>query len=187
MKNKAVFIDRDGTINVDVHYLDDPNKFEMYPGVGEGVKKLKDSGFKIIVVTNQSGIARGYFTELQLPKIHEKMEKEFQRSNVILDGIYYCPHHPEDNCNCRKPNTGLFERVINEQDIDVKKSYMLGDKILDVGAGKNIGVRTVLIPEPHLREESLSKKNEWEYHPDYIADNFTDAVEWILYSTGCKI
>lgn len=180
MKNKAIFIDRDGTINVDVHYLDDPDKFEMYPGVGEGVKKLKENRFKIIVITNQSGIARGYFTEKQLFDIHERMKKEFQRFNVALDGIYYCSHHPDDNCNCRKPNTALFEKAIKEHAIDVKKSYMLGDKILDISAGKKIGVGTILIPEPHIREEYLSEKNDWEYNPDYIANDFMDAVEWIL-------
>jgi D,D-heptose 1,7-bisphosphate phosphatase len=184
MKNKAVFIDRDGTINIDVHYLDDPNKFEMYPGVGEGLRKLKNNGFKIIVITNQSGIGRGYFTEKQLSNIHKRMKKEFQMFTVTLDGIYYCPHHPDDNCNCRKPNTGLFEQAIHEHNIDVKKSYILGDKILDVGAGKKIGVRTVLIPEPHIKEEFLSKKNEWEYDPDYIADDFMDAVQWILIIQG---
>lgn len=180
MKSKAVFIDRDGTINVDVHYLDNPDKFEMYPGVGDGVKKLKEEGFKIIVITNQSGIARGHFTEKQLFNIHERMKKEIKQFNVTLDGIYYCPHHPDDSCNCRKPNTGLFDMAINEHKIDVKKSYMLGDKILDIGAGKKIGTRTVLIPEPHIRDEFLSKKNEWEYNPDYIANDFMDAVEWIL-------
>lgn len=180
MKNRAIFIDRDGTINLDVHYLDDPDKFEMYPGVGEGVKKLKDSGFKVIVITNQSGIARGYFTEKQLSDIHERMKKEFQEFDVMLDGIYYCPHHPDDNCNCRKPNTGLFEKAIREHNIDVKKSYMLGDKILDVGAGKKIGARTVLVPEPNMREEILSKKKEWGYNPDYTADDFMGAVKWIL-------
>ncbi len=180
MKNRAIFIDRDGTINLDVHYLDDPDKFEMYPGVGEGVKKLKDSGFKVIVITNQSGIARGYFTEKQLSDIHERMKKEFREFDVMLDGIYYCPHHPDDNCNCRKPNTGLFEKAIREHNIDVKKSYMLGDKILDVGAGKKIGARTVLVPEPNMREEILSKKKEWGYNPDYTADDFMGAVEWIL-------
>ncbi|MFZ3059399.1 MAG: D-glycero-beta-D-manno-heptose 1,7-bisphosphate 7-phosphatase [Candidatus Methanoperedens sp.] len=180
MKNKAVFIDRDGTINVDVHYLDDPDKFEMYPGVGEGVKKLKENSFKIIVITNQSGIARGYFTEKQLSNIHEKMKKEFQKFDVVMDGIYYCPHHPDDNCNCRKPNTGLFEKAINENNIDIDKSYVLGDKILDIGAGKKIGARAILIPEPYIREELLSKKKEWEYNPDYIADDFMAAVEWIL-------
>lgn len=182
MKNKAVFIDRDGTINVDVRYLADPDEFEMYPDVSDGAKKLKYNGFKIIVITNQSGIARGYFTEEQLSAIHERMKQEFQKFNVVLDGIYYCPHHPDDNCHCRKPDTGLFEEAIKDHDIDIRKSYMLGDKILDIGAGKKIGVRTVLIPEPHLREELLSGKNEWEYYPDYIADDFMDAVEWILKS-----
>ena len=180
MKNKAVFIDRDGTINVDVHYLDNPDDFKMYPEVGEGVKKLKDNGFKIIVITNQSGLARGYFTENDLADIHAKMKREIQKYDVILDGIYYCPHHPDDNCNCRKPNIGLFEKAIKEHDIDVKKSYMLGDKILDIGAGKKVGITTILIPEPHIRDEFMSEKDEWEFNPDYISDDFMDAVEWIL-------
>lgn len=179
MGNKAVFIDRDGTINIDGPYLDNPDRFEMYQGVGEGVKKLKDDGFKIIVITNQSGIARGYFTEEVLSKIHERMEIEFDVFNVKLDGIYYCPHHTDDKCNCRKPKTGLFENAIEEHDIDVSQSYMIGDKILDVCAGKKIGVKTVLIPEAHVRDEILSTKNEWECHPDYVADDFMDAAEWI--------
>ncbi len=180
MKNKAIFVDRDGTINVDVHYLDDPDKFKMYPGVQAGMKKLQEKGFKLIVITNQSGIARGYFTEMQLSDIHERMKHEFQKFTVSLDGIYYCPHHPDDNCNCRKPKVGLFEKAIQDHNVDVKKSFMLGDKILDVCAGKKIGLMTVLIPEPPVRNEFLLKKIEWDCTPDYIADNFLDAVEWIL-------
>ncbi len=184
MNNKAIFVDRDGTINRDVHYLDSPDKFMMYPGVGQGIKTLKKKGYKIIVITNQSGIGRGYFTEQQLLIIHKKMAEEFQQFGVALDGIYYCPHHPDDQCNCRKPRTGLLEQAITDHNIDVKKSFMIGDKILDIGAGKKTGVRTVLIPEPHVRQEFLSKKPEWEYHPDYIADDFLDAVEWILKREG---
>lgn len=180
MKNKAVFVDRDGTINEDVHYLNDPEKFDVYSGVGDGIKKLKENGFKIIIITNQSGIGRGFFTEHQLLRIHERMIAEFLNFDVTLDGIYYCPHHPDDHCNCRKPNTGLFEKAIQEHNIDITKSYMIGDKMLDIEAGKNIGVKTALIPEPHSREEFLSQKQELEYHPDYIADDFLDAVEWIL-------
>ena len=180
MGNKAVFIDRDGTINIDGPYLDNPDRFEMYPGVGEGIKKLKDDGFKIIVMTNQSGIARGYFTEEVLMSIHKTMAIKFDAFDVKLDGVYYCPHHPDDNCNCRKPNTGLFENAIEEHDIDVNQSYMIGDKILDVCAGQKIGVKTILIPEAHARDEFLSTKNEWKCHPDYVADDFVDAVEWIL-------
>ena len=180
MRNKAVFIDRDGTINIDGPYLDDPDKFEMYPGVGEGVKKLKEDGFKIIVMTNQSGIARGYFTEEILSNIHERMEIEFNAFGVELDGIYYCPHHPDDDCDCRKPKTGLFEKAIEEHDIDVNQSYMVGDKILDVEAGQKIGVKTILVPEAHARDDFLSAKNEWKCHPDHVGDDFVDAVEWIM-------
>ncbi|WP_321504065.1 D-glycero-beta-D-manno-heptose 1,7-bisphosphate 7-phosphatase [uncultured Methanoregula sp.] len=180
MKNNAVFVDRDGTINIDVHYLNDPDKFEMYPGVGEGIKQLKVKGYKIIVITNQSGIGRGYFTEQQLFRVHERMITEFQKFDVTLDGIYYCPHHPDDHCNCRKPNTGLFEKAVQEHNIDVKKSFMLGDKMLDIEAGKKIGVKTILIPEPHLKEVLLSQKNEWRHNPDFIANNFRSAVDWIL-------
>ncbi len=184
MKNKAIFVDRDGTINRDVHYLDNPDKFTMYPGVGKGIKTLKKKGYKIIVITNQSGIGRGYFTEHQLMSIHERMTEEFQQFDVILDGIYYCPHHPEDKCKCRKPQTGLFEQAITEHNIDVQKSFMIGDKILDIEAGKKTGTKTILIPEPHVRDECLSKEITWEYSPDYIADDFCNAVVWILNLEG---
>lgn len=179
MNKKAVFIDRDGTINVNVHYLDDPDRFEMYPGVGEGLRRLQDNGFTLIVITNQSGIARGLFTEEQLSAIHERMEQELQAYGVKLDGLYYCPHHPDEGCDCRKPNTRLFEQAIREHDIDIHKSYMIGDKYLDVAAGKKIGVKTILIPEPHEREECLLELDEWEAKPDYIAVDFMDAVGWV--------
>jgi D,D-heptose 1,7-bisphosphate phosphatase len=122
----------------------------MYPGVQIKMKNLQENGFKLIVVTNHSGIARGYLTEEQLSGIHERMKQEFQKFTVTLDGIYYYPHHPDDHCNCRKPNTGLFEQAISDHKIDSKKSFMLGDKILDIYAGKRIGTRTILIPEPPI-------------------------------------
>ena len=181
-KNKAIFLDRDGTINVDVHYLDTPNNFKMYPGVGLGVKRLQDAGFKIIVITNQSGIARGYFTLETLERIHEKMLKEFEEYDVHVDGIYFCPHRPDDNCNCRKPNTGMFEKAIIEYNIDTKISFMIGDKILDVAAGRRVGIQTILIPEPDMREDTLKQKDSWDITPDYLAKDFMDAVERILKS-----
>jgi D,D-heptose 1,7-bisphosphate phosphatase len=177
MRNKAVFIDRDGTINIDGPYLSDPGKFQMYPGVGEGVGNLKKNGFKVIVITNQSGIGRGYFTEKDLIKIHEKMREEFQRFHTDVDGIYYCPHRPDDNCDCRKPKTKLFEQAIHDHGIDVKKSYMLGDTMQDVEAGKKIGVKTILIPV--LPNENTGI---YTHKPDYIATNFNKAVEWILHT-----
>ena len=180
MGNKAVFVDRDGTINVDGPYLSDPDKFEMYPGVGNGMKKLKDNGFKIIVITNQSGIARGYFTKKQLSEIHERMKKEFHQFNVELDGIYYCPHHPDDGCNCRKPKTGLFDKAIKDHDIIVEKSYMIGDKIQDIEAGIKIGTKSILIPVLDGKDGTIYEEHQLDYHPDYVACDFEDAVGWVL-------
>jgi len=182
MKNRAVFIDRDGTINVDTHYIGDPDRFVMYKGVGEGVRRLKDMGYLIIVVTNQSGIARGYFTIEDLMKVHERMEYEFASFGVRLDGIYYCPHHPDDGCPCRKPNTALFEQAIKEHNIDVAGSFMIGDKELDIIAGKRIGLKTILIPEKHESQKLINDIKSWQYQPDFIANNFMDAVNLIKIS-----
>jgi len=169
MNNKAVFLDRDGTINIDTHYLHDPARFVMYPGVGNGVRLLQDHGFKIIVITNQSGIGRGYFSEKQLFAVHEKMNDLFRQFGVSLAGIYYCPHHPDDHCTCRKPQTGLFEKAVLQHGIDVSQSFMVGDKLLDIEAGKKIGAKTILIPEPLEREQLLQAKSRWTVNPDYIA------------------
>lgn len=173
MKNKAVFVDRDGTINVDVHYLNDPDKFEMYPGVGEGMKILHDKGFKIIVITNQSGIARGYFTEKQLSDIHERMKQEFQKFAVALDGIYYCPHHPDDRCNCRKPKPGLLIECGKKYNIDFKSSFLVGDKCSDILAGRSVGCKTILVKTGHGLWEYENKK----CHVDYVAADLFDAVQ----------
>lgn len=180
MGNKAVFIDRDGTINVDGPYLSDPDKFEIYPGVSKGINELKENGFKIIVITNQSGIARGYFTEKNLDAIHTKMKREFKKFDVELDGIYYCPHHPDEDCNCRKPKTGLFDKAIKDHDIIVEQSYMLGDKIIDIEAGKNVGTKGILIPVRNGKKEKIYEEHRGVRHPDYVALDFEDAVEWVL-------
>lgn len=178
MGNKAMFIDRDGTINVNVEYLDNPDDFKMYPGVAEGIKLLKDNGFKIIVVTNQSGIARGYFSEETLEKIHERMKNEFSKKGTSIDAIYYCPHHPDDGCNCRKPNSGLFEKAVKDLKIDVKRSFIIGDRMLDVEAGYKIGCKTVLVPENKEKVEKEIKESKIK--PDYVCNDFYSGVKWIL-------
>lgn len=178
MGYKTVFIDRDGTINVNVEYLDTPDNFQMYPGVAEGIKKLQDAGFKILVVTNQSGIARGFFTEETLNKIHERMKNELSEKNASIDGLYYCPHHPDDNCDCRKPKTAMFEKAIKDHDVDVSQSFIIGDRMMDVEAGKKIGCKTILVPERKKMVE-IERKNS-SVKPDYICDDFSSAVSWIL-------
>jgi len=178
MGNRAVFIDRDGTINVNFGYINNPDDFKMYPGVKEGIKLLKDNGFKIIIVTNQSGIARGYFSEDALEKIHEKMKSELSKNGTEIDAIYFCPHHPDDGCRCRKPGTGLFEQAIIDLDINAEKSFVIGDRMLDVEAGYKIDCKTVLVPED--KEKVSEEMKDSNVKPDYVCDDFSSGVRWIL-------
>lgn len=142
---RAVFLDRDGTIAPDVPYCSREEDFKLYPEAGPAIKLLKDSGFKVIVITNQSGIARGYFTEKTLDKIHNKLRREIKKFGIELDAIYYCPHHPDDGCDCRKPKTALFRKAAADLSIDLERSYVIGDMPLDVEAGRAVGCRTVLL------------------------------------------
>lgn len=178
MGNKAIFIDRDGTINVNFGYISNPSDFKAYPSVSKGIKLLRDNDFRIIVITNQSGIARGYFSEETLDKIHQRMENILAEQGAATDAIYYCPHHPNDKCNCRKPNTGLFEKAIEDFDIDVKNSFIIGDRMLDIEAGYKIGCKTVLIPED--KEKIKKEMSKSDIDPDFICDDFLSGVKWIL-------
>lgn len=178
MGNKAVFIDRDGTINANVEYLDNPDNLQIYPRVAEGIKLLKKNGYKIIIVTNQSGIARGYFTEDTLEKIHQRMKNELSEKGASVDAIYYCPHHPDDLCDCRKPNTGLLDKAIKDFEIDISTSFIIGDRMLDVEAGKKIGLKTVLVPEK--KEQVAKEMKESRVKPDYLCDDFFTGVKWVL-------
>ena len=124
MKNKAVFLDRDGTIARDVHYCRRVEDFELLPTVPEAIKLLNADGFRVVVITNQSGITRGYFTEETLARIHKKMEEELAEHGSRLDAIYYCPHHPDDGCECRKPKTALFQEASQQLDIGISLSLI---------------------------------------------------------------
>lgn len=177
MGNKVIFIDRDGTINANVGYIDNITRFKIYPGVGEGIKLLKDHGFKIIVVTNQSGIARGFFSEKTLEEIHKKMKNELSKKYAKIDAIYYCPHHPNEQCDCRKPKTGLLQKAIKDFDIDVTQSYIIGDRMLDIEAGSKIGCKTILVPEDNEKVHEEMEKSKIK--PDHICDNFYSAAIWI--------
>lgn len=178
MGNRAVFIDRDGTINVNFGYINNPDDFKMYPGVKDGIKLLKDNGFKIIIITNQSGIARGYFSEETLEKIHEKMKSELSKEGAMIDAIYFCPHHPDEKCNCRKPKPGMLEKAIKDFNIDIEKSFIIGDRMLDVEAGHKIGCKTVLVPE--RKDLVWQERKESIIEPDYVCDDFISGIKWIL-------
>ncbi len=174
MSNRAVFLDRDGTIARDVPYCHRVEDFELLPTVPEAIKLLNVSGFKVVVVTNQSGIARGYFTEETLNLIHRKMRDELTRYGTWVDAIYFCPHHPDDGCQCRKPRPGLLLDAASELGIDFQLSYVVGDRQIDVEAGRCVGCKTALVTTgPNLGELEGSA-------PDHIANDLYEAARWII-------
>lgn len=151
-KHRAVFLDRDGTINVEVQYLNKVEEFELIPGVPFALKRLKDAGFLLVVVTNQSGIGRGLYDEAALHDIHDHMHEELAQYGISIDACYFCPHHPEHGtgdyrkeCACRKPLPGMLEQAAADLDIDLSLSYMIGDKLGDVQAGLNAGCTSLLV------------------------------------------
>ena len=155
--NKAVFFDRDGTLNVEVGYLYEFEKFKWIDGAIEVVKYCNDNGYLTIIVTNQSGIARGYYTEADVKELHRRMNEELSKQGAHIDDFFYCPHHPEGivdkysiDCECRKPKSGLIEEACRKYDIDKSKSLMIGDKPRDVECGENAGVYSILFDGGNL-------------------------------------
>jgi len=150
--NKAIFLDRDGTINIDKDHLYKVEDFEFIDGVPEQIAKWNKLGYLVIVVTNQAGVAKGLYTEDDVKILHEYINKELVKYEAHIDAFYYCPHHPDGkiekyklNCNCRKPKTGMLEQAIEDFDIDVNKSFLFGDKEWDVQAGEKMGIKSILV------------------------------------------
>jgi len=173
--NPIVFLDRDGVINKEVGYLSDPDQFKLLSGVGEALRKLKDSGFMLVIISNQSGIARGYFTLQDLHAITERMNHLLAEHGVILDGIQYCPHHPDENCECRKPKTGMIKQACEDIGCEAEPCYFIGDKTVDILTGKNAGCKTILVKTGYAGEDGTV-----DVTPDIIAEDLADAVGRIL-------
>lgn len=172
---RAVFLDRDGTIAEDVPYCSRVEDFKILPTVSRGIRLLNEQGLKVIIITNQSGIARGYFTEEVLFQIHQKMKEELAKYNAWIDAIYVCPHHPDEGCECRKPKPTLFLQAAEEMKIALNLSYMIGDDAKDIEAGKTAGCKTILVTTGPNGENIEAQVKE----PDIIAANLYEAVEWI--------
>jgi D-glycero-D-manno-heptose 1,7-bisphosphate phosphatase len=143
--NPAIFIDRDGTINEEVNYLDHPDRLRLLPRSVEAIKKINQQGIKTIVITNQSGIARGYFTEKSLHEIHQKLKDLLAQAGARIDDIYFCPHHPDDACDCRKPATGMLKAAAGEHAVDLRRSFVIGDKLTDVELAHRVGAKGILV------------------------------------------
>ena len=187
MSSKAIFIDRDGTLNEDVGYISDPKEFRLFDFAPEAVRLINNSGFLVIVLTNQSGIARGFLTEEILGRLHDKMESELASRGARIDRIYFCPHHPEIgeppykvDCDCRKPKSGLILQAATEMDVNLKKSYVVGDRYRDMEMGQAVGATGVLVLTGFGREEALTPPANRLQQPEHVAENLVEAVRWIL-------
>jgi D-glycero-D-manno-heptose 1,7-bisphosphate phosphatase len=186
MNKRAIFLDRDGTINEDVGYPNDFSQINIYPYSFEALRKINASGFLAVVITNQSGIGRGYLTEDNLQDIHQKMQAAFAARGVHLDGLYFCPHYERSsdpryrkNCACRKPEPALAVRAAQDLGIDLHGSYVIGDKVEDILFGLKIGARPVLVLTG-FGQEAQRKLEEKNIRPAHTASDFLKAVDWIL-------
>lgn len=173
---KAVFLDRDGTICEEVNYLSRPEDLRLFPFTAEAVKLLNDNNFLVILITNQSGIVRGFFDEQTLHKIHAKLKKELVEANAKLDSIYFCPHSSDDNCACRKPKTGMIGQAAKDFFLDFENSWIIGDKAIDVETGFNAKLKTALVLTGYGKTEleKLSRK------PDLMAENLLEIVKRLV-------
>lgn len=171
----AAFVDRDGTINVERNYLRSPAELELIPGAAAGLKDLQARGFALVVLTNQSGVARRYFTLDAVAAVHARLAEMLAAEGVILDAVYLCPHGPADACDCRKPLPGMALRAAADLGLDLARSVMIGDKGVDLGLGRAIGARTILVRTGHgLAEEPVAAKLA-----DFVADDLAAAANWV--------
>lgn len=177
---RALFVDRDGTINPDLHYLKEADRLELNRGVGDALSLVHAHGYLIVCVTNQSGVERGFYSREDVDRIHERLNELLTPHRARVDAFYYCPHAPETKCACRKPGTGLFEQAREDWNVDFATSTVVGDRALDIVAGRALGLLTALVvPRGHEREvdEELASVR---VVPDIRADSFPSAVHRVL-------
>ena len=188
---KVIFLDRDGTLNVEVNYLHRKEDLVLLPGVPEALKAFKDQGYKLVVITNQAGVARGYYTEEDVKELHRYMNELLAGQGAGIDAFYYCPHHPEHGigkykipCHCRKPETGRFEMAEQDFEVDKASSWMIGDKLIDIEAGRNYGVRTVLVGTGYGAGVHDEQKKKGDFPYDLYADDLLEAYDEINRETA---
>jgi D-glycero-D-manno-heptose 1,7-bisphosphate phosphatase len=172
-------MDRDGTVSEEVGYMYHAGMYKPFPWTGPAVRKINESGMKAVLITNQSGVERGYFPESQVHEIHNILRDELARHNASLDAIYFCPHHPDTGCDCRKPQPGMLLRAQKDLGIDLSQSFVIGDKFIDVGVGYAAGAKSILVMTGYGREELESHKN-LPQQPHFVAENLLEAVEAIV-------
>ena len=174
-QRRYVVLDRDGTVIVERHYLSAPEQVELIPGVVSGLRQLRELGLGLIVITNQSALGRGFFDQGRLDAIHERLRELLRLEGVDLDGIYVCPHKPEDGCSCRKPRTGLLDLAARELGFDAQSSFVIGDKPCDIELGQRAGATTLLVLTGYGTQVSLERK----ITADYTVASLSEAAQVI--------
>ena len=187
MTKRAVFIDRDGTLSEEVGYINHVSRFQLFPYAAEAIKELNQHNWLAIVVTNQAGVARGYFSEDMIQAVHKKMTEDLSASGAKLDAVYYCAHHPtvgeppyRVDCDCRKPRPGLVQRAAADLNVDLANSWMIGDRYSDVQLAHNAGLKSMFVMSGYGRGEWEHQEQDWDLHPDMTAETLLDAVRLIV-------
>ena len=175
----AVFLDRDGTIAEEVGYLNDISRFRMFPFAAQAIRQLNGAKLPVIVITNQSGVGRGYFDEVSVGEVHNILHAELAAHDAKLDGVYVCIHHPDVGCACRKPNPGMLLQAQREMQIDLTQSFVIGDRYLDIETARKVGAKGILVLTGNGREEQANHKTN-AHQPDFVAENLMDAVNAIF-------
>jgi D-glycero-D-manno-heptose 1,7-bisphosphate phosphatase len=183
----AVFIDRDGTLTEEIGYVNHPSRLRLLPRSAEAIRRLNAAGVPAVVVTNQAGVARGYFSADVLRATNESLVAQLKDAGAHLDGVYVCPHHPTEGvppyraaCDCRKPAPGLLRRAAAELDLDLEASTMVGDKASDLVPARTVGARAVLVLTGYGLGEWEYRRAEFAAAPDHVAGDLLDAVAWVL-------
>ena len=183
----AIFIDRDGCLTEEVGYVNHVSRIRLLPRTADAIRRLNGAGVPAVMVTNQAGIARGYFTEALLHAVNAEMVRQLAAAGARLDGLYVCPHHPSEGeppyrmiCDCRKPRPGLLQRAARDLRLDLAGSVMVGDKISDVAVGQSVGAAGVLVLTGYGRGEWEHQRAQWTSKPDHVAKDLLDAVDWAL-------
>jgi D-glycero-D-manno-heptose 1,7-bisphosphate phosphatase len=187
MKRRAVFMDRDGTISEEVGYVNHTARYRVFQYSAEAVRLLNEAGWLAILVTNQAGVARGYFTEELIGSVHGILKSELEKQGARLDAIYYCAHHPSVgeppyrfDCDCRKPKPGLIQRAAAEFEIDLAASWMVGDRYSDIELARNAGARSAFVLSGYGRGEWEYQRANWPHEPDLVTEDLLEAVRRIV-------
>lgn len=175
-----MFLDRDGTIAEEVGYLNHVSRFRMFPFAAAAIQKLNDAKLPVVLVTNQSGVGRGYFPESLVESVHRVMTEQLMKNGAHLDGIYYCPHISSDGCHCRKPNLGMLESAARDLQLDLQRSFIVGDRYGDLELARRAGAKGILVRTGYGAGEMEWHAASWQHTPDFVAEDLAVAVDWIL-------